>query len=461
VLTADGRTRVEADAFAGARLPGERSATRAVPKDRDLRAARRPTVRGELRRMLAAGLISPADHDARRAAYDAVARAARGARGWRRRELAGALRTVEGIAARGALTPSRLALLWLMLERNRAWWTTGPLPAPGARVRFAGSEILWQYFPGQGLHLHPLANFGRLNGLWQGRIYDDRMARLLDELLPQASERAGGLAWEYTFAWAAGKPPWASGMAQATGIQAIARAALRLGRGEAVLGVARRALALFAAPPPDGVAVGGEAGGTHFLLYSFDPDLRVLNGHLRAVIGLHDFAVDAGDAAAGALAAAGQAAALAETPLHDTGAWSLYSRGRVSRESDLGYHRLVRDFLEDLCERTAAAVLCTTGARFRAYESQPVALELRTPSARPGRVARLRVWSSKVSDLRVRIASPRGRLLLERFLARAPAGEHAIPWRVPRRRGSYAIALSARDLAGNRSAVTQAIAVGG
>ena len=35
-----------------------------------------------------------------------------------------------------------------------------------------------------------------------------------------------------------------------------------------------------------------------------------------------------------------------EVPAFDTGAWSLYSRGTVTHESDLGYHTLLRDFLE-------------------------------------------------------------------------------------------------------------------
>ena len=33
----------------------------------------------------------------------------------------------------------------------------------GQRVKFDGSELIWQYVPGQGLQFHPLANFGVLN----------------------------------------------------------------------------------------------------------------------------------------------------------------------------------------------------------------------------------------------------------------------------------------------------------
>jgi hypothetical protein len=334
------------------------------------------------------------------------------------------------------------------------------LPAAGRRVTFAGSELLWQYLPGQGLHMHPLANFGRLNGLWQGgKRYDARLAQLLDELLPLASERAGGLAWEYTFAWANGLPPWASGMAQATAVQALGRAAIRLGRGEPVLAVARRALPLFGTPAPEGVLVPGQAGGSHYLLYSFDPDLRVLNGFLQALIGLHDFATTTGDATALALFAAGDQAAQLETPTYDTGAWSLYSRGRLAEESDLGHHKLLRDFLVNLCRRTAAPAYCSAGAHFTAYLKQPPRLGLRTRGAKPRKVARVRVAVDKVSDVRVVVRSPAGTVVLDRLLARAGRGEHLLRWRAGRRRGTYSVQATASDLAGNRAAIGGGFAV--
>ena len=91
-------------------------------------------------------------------------------------------------------------------------------------------------------------------------------------------------------------------------------------------------------------------GGSHYLIYSMSPGLRVLNAFLQANTGLYDFATLTGDAKAKRLFKAGDRAARREIPKFDTGAWSLYSLG--GRESDLGYHRLVRDFLDNLCDRT-------------------------------------------------------------------------------------------------------------
>src|SRR3954471_16997501 len=127
-----------------------------------------PTFGGELARLAQGAQLDPTVAAEGRQTYLDARAAARRLTGTRRAELQGALRTVDGIAARGQLTPARVTPLALTLERNREWWTThGPLPA-GARVSFPGSELIWQAVPGQGIQIHPLANFGKLNGFWLG-----------------------------------------------------------------------------------------------------------------------------------------------------------------------------------------------------------------------------------------------------------------------------------------------------
>src|SRR5918992_3911346 len=103
--------------------------------------------------------------------------------------------TVGAIAARRQLTRSRLPALWLTLDRNLRWWYGGErLLGSGTRVEFEGSELVWQYYPGQGLQFQVLGNFGKLNGLVTGYHYDEA-SFMLDELLPLAAARAGGVAW--------------------------------------------------------------------------------------------------------------------------------------------------------------------------------------------------------------------------------------------------------------------------
>ena len=209
-------------------FPAVRSAAdqRRSRADRDA-AAKRRTVVGELDRLRAAGAIDDAAYAERRAAYEDAKRTVKKLSGARKVELGAVVSTLEDVAARGQLTASRLAPLFLTLQRNREWWTKGPLLAPGRRVGFAGSQIVWQYYPRAGIQIQVLGTFGKVNALWSSR-QTTALGQAVDELLPLAAERAGGVAWEYYFPYRAGKAPWVSSLAQGTALQALARAATRL-----------------------------------------------------------------------------------------------------------------------------------------------------------------------------------------------------------------------------------------
>jgi hypothetical protein len=451
VLGKDGRVRERDDRFLrSTEMPRPRGVAVAATA---ARKKKRRTVIGELKRLRDAGRITPEDYAARRAAYEDVKRRARRFSGVRATQMAAVIANVEAIAARRQLIPSRLHPLWLTMERNLEWWNEGPLLASGRRVEFEGSELVWQYYPGQGLQLQMLGNFGKLNGLWGGRE-NDRLAFMLDELLLLAAERAGGLAWEYYFNFGGGSPPWVSGLAQGTAVQALARSATRLRRQADVLPVAQRALVVFEAPTPQGVRVPAE-DGSHYAIYSFAPSLRVLNGFIQSLVGLHDYARLSGDPRGRALFDAAEPQARHEVPTYDTGAWSLYSRGSVTRESDLGYHDLLTDFLENLCERTDREVYCTAVENFVAYKSQPPAVEVKPRRLRGGKPGRVAFELSKISSVNLRIT--RGSKVVEaRPFGTVGYGKRTFGWDVPRRRGDYTVELAVRDLAGN-SASAQAV----
>src|SRR4051812_1037663 len=414
----------------------------------DARAAR--TFGTELTRLVREGAIDRDTSDLSRETYRSVRATVGRLSGARRLELGGALRTVEGMAARGAVTPSRLPALTLTLERNREWWTTRELLRSGARVTFPDSELVWQMVGGQGLQIHPLANFGKLNALWStGR--DQRAGELLDELLPLAAQRAGGLAWEYYFTFGGGQPPWVSGLAEGTALQSIARVATKLGRQADVFPVAAQALGVFATPAPDGVAV-ATPEGTHYALYSFAPDLRVINGFVQSLVGLFDYAQLTGDATAQALYQAGEQAARVEVPLYDTGAWSLYSRGTSFHESDLSYHVLLRDFMNGLCRRTAEPVYCVAEAHFSSYLTAPPTLRIRTTQARSRTTGAIAFDLSKMSRVGM-VVSRGGRAVYSRAATTFAYGTHSFSWPVPREPGTYVVRIGAKDLAGNAAVV--------
>jgi D-glucuronyl C5-epimerase-like protein len=422
-------------------------------------AAKPKSVARVLNDLLAQGAIDQPTRDADRAVYDDAKATAKRLTGARKAQLSGAIKAVEDINARGDLRAARLAPLFLTLQRNREWWGTQPLPASGARISFPGSELIWQYVPGQGLQLHPLADFGKLNAYAKGRKRNyPRMEQMLDELLAIAVPRGGGLAWEYYFTFDGGKPPWVSGLAQGTGLQAIARAATKLGRLPELLPTIQQGLTLFEQPPPTGVRI-RTASGAHYVQYSFWPSLRVLNGFVQSLNGLFDVAQLTGDPRAAQLFADGDREARVEVPTYDTGAWSLYSRNAITRESDLSYHTLLRDFLAQLCDRTGAQPYCTAEAHFTTYLTVPPALALRTARLRGGKPGALKFSLSKISRATVRVTGPNGNQVLAAGTGVVGRGTRAVTWKVPRKPGAYTVQVDATDLAGNAGTARGAVEV--
>jgi hypothetical protein len=450
ILVLDSNGQVRAHAATGSmkaeRRPPRRAAARTTKAKKPAR-----TVARELTRLRDRGAITPEDYALRRETYTDAKRRASKLKGLRRNELQAVIATLDAIAKRGQLTVSRVGPLFLTLERNVEWWTTGPLMTSGQRTGFEGSELVWQYYPGQGLQIQWLGTFGKLNALAKGSKRNDaRTSLLTDEVLGLASERAGGLAWEYLFTFGGGSPPWVSSLAQGTGLQALARSAQKLSRQADVLPVAQRGLEVFRTAPPEGVRVAPKAGwaGPHYAQYSFAPSLYILNGFVQSVVGLYDYATITGDATARTLYEEGERETAREVPEYDTGAWSLYSTGTARRESDRGYHELLRDFLVSLCDRTQAAVYCDTATRFTAYELEPPELALAAQRLRGGRTGTLRLRLSKISSVSVKIVSD-GKTTMSRSLGTVPYGLVRIPWAVPRRAGAYDVQVTARDLAGN------------
>ena len=425
-----------------------------------------PTFTRALQMLLASGGIDQTTYNSGIVAWSRAHRSLGRLSGTRAVEFGAVISNLQQIAAAGELTPSRLPALMLTLDRNRQWWTTGPLLSDGQRTSFSGSRIVWEYYPGQGIEIQWLGTFGEANGYWQSGHHDSDLAALLDEVVPLATKRAGGIAWEYEFNFGGGSPPWVSGMAQGTAIQSLARAAVRLKRPD-YDAVAHSALGIFQRPPPQGVRV-ATAAGAHYLLYSFASDQRVLNGFIQAVVGLYDYATLGADPAAMALFESGDAEARVEVPNYDTGAWSLYD---TSTESSLSYHLLLRDFLSHLCQRTvppptgggapaqppADEIFCTTAQNFTDYLKQPPVLTLVAPGVIHARAsARLRFTLSKVSY--VTLTLHRGGHVFQLVGEQLAHGHHGFDW-MPASAGTYELAATAYDLAGNSAQSSEQVTV--
>lgn len=443
-------------AGASASAARARAATRpragAAARPHARRAARPRTVRRELKRLLARRQIDARTQARCRRMFDRAVRTARRLGGTRGAGIANVVRNLHEIAARGDLTAARLPALFETLRRNVQWWSSGDLLSYGERVEFSDSELVWQYYPGEGIQLQVLGTFGKANGLWMARE-DRKLRALLDEMVELASTRGGALAWEYYFDFGGGAPPWTSGMSQATGIQALSRGARRLDE-PVYLEAATKALKLFRLPTPTGVRVSTGAGA-RYVIYSYAPSMAVANAFVQTLVGLHDYAEFADSRAARRLYRAGDRQARLDVRASDTGAWSLYELGGA--ESDLGYHTLLRDFLRNLCDRVRTEVYCETAADFTRYTKEPPRLRLVTRRLRVRKQALVRFDVSKVS--RVGLTIRRNGATLLSTSASVSRGGHSYGWKVPSRPGIYEVVLTGTDLAGNFGRETSTIKV--
>jgi D-glucuronyl C5-epimerase C-terminus len=409
------------------------------------KSKKKPTVDSELRRFLKSETISKGDYKAYLASWKRAKRMRRKLTGQRGTELGAVISNTDWMASVKRLEPTRLKAIFLTLDRNRELWgTRAELPGARGRTEFDGSEIVWEYYPGQGIQIQPLGTFGKANGLWTAGDQDARLARLFEEMIPLMAKRGSSSVWEYYFFFGGGRPPWASGMAQATGLQALSRSINRLERPE-WRAVIRPALKLFEIRPPTGVRIDTPAG-RHYLQYSFTPGTRIINAFLQSVIGLYEAANQLDDPIARKLAELGDAEARVELPRYDTGAWGLYELGGA--EATLDYFKLARSFLKRLCETVRASEYCNEYQTYTDYLRAPPETRLLTTATRAKRKTNLRFRLNKASNVGVAIDDPSGRNV---FFSQGDYGHgtRAVQF-TPPEEGVYAIRISAVDLNGNK-----------
>ncbi len=424
-------------------------ATRAWRSARSSSRRGRRAVYAALSRELRRKKIKAADSRRWRRSYVLSLRTLRRLSGARRTQLLYVANSVEALALSRRLTPTRMPVAFLQLERNRQYWRRLPYPATGAQVSFRGSQVLFQYFPGEGLQLHPLSTFKKANALHgfceRGEPECDEAAlrTILDEMTALAVKRGRRfIAWEYLFYFGGGYPPWMSGMAQATGIQAYARASQLLAE-PSYVETAKRALGAFETLPPTGVRTTGPAGGVHYLQYSFAPRLWIFNAFLQSLIGLHDFAKITADERAQRLYDEAEPEARKEVPLSDVGDWSRYSY--AGNESTAEYHELLREFLQSMCTRRLGAEYCDYARRYRGYQVDPPVLTYRGPAAGTAdRPVAISFTVSKLSAVELTVTRPDGRVVFSR-LATFRRGGGSFSW-TPRGPGFFTVSLGAKEL---------------
>ena len=162
----------------------------------------------------------------------------------------------------GRLTPSRAAAGVPDARAQPRLVGAGPAAAlRRSACGFAGSELVWQFYPGQGIQVQWLGHVRQgQRGL---RRQGQRPAARLLGRGPGARRRSAPAAWPSStlFQFDGGRPPWVSSLAQGTGTPgAVAR---RVAPGRPRLRPTPRAArwAIFRTPPPEGVRVATRGRG--------------------------------------------------------------------------------------------------------------------------------------------------------------------------------------------------------
>jgi hypothetical protein len=342
----------------------------------------------------------------------------------------------------------RATALFSQLRENVDYLSTHRLPRRTVDVR-GDDGVVYRWFPGKGLEFHPLANFSRLNTLTMQRNADGTR-QLADALLARAIPRHGSLLWEYSFPYGNGRPPWASGLAQAVAAQALSRAAALLGDDSLLLAAEKAYRAI-----PGKLAL-QLSTGPWVRLYGFNGEI-VLNAQLQAILSLKDYADATDDARAAAYVQRLLGAARGLFPRFDTGDWSRYELG--GGYAKWNYQVFVTDLLGKLARQTGDPFWQDASARFLDYTYRPPAVTQPEPppalAAYPvpadgflDSVAIPVTLSKRATSLTLVVA---GKVLTWSNVSR---GDHLLTWKpgTDVQPGTYPVTVRATDFAGRHRA---------
>jgi hypothetical protein len=344
-------------------------------------------------------------------------------------------------------TAPRALSLFTQVDANVSYLETHRLP--DTRVDITDDDgVVYRWFPRLGFEFHPLANFGALNNDVASNDSESTQT-LAASLLARAVPHGSRLIWEYQFRYGSGRPPWASGMAQAVAAQALARSSVLLE--DPNLGAA--AVRAFTSVSPFLLAL---PSGPWIRLYGFNGEV-VLNAQLQSIVSLFDYATTSGNPAASALAQRLMATAEKLFPRFDTGDWSRYELGGGYAPRD--YQKFVTDLLAKLAKQTGDPFWVETAQRFHAYYYDPPQVTQPTPTPA--------IWPQPLDgyldvapiqiDLSMRASvtlAVGGKVATYRL----NAGTRTLTWKPPAglQPGRYPVQVSAVSYAGNRKTYTLA-----
>lgn len=398
-----------------------------------------------------------------RATWAASATAARRARTPARRANIVAVRAyTRNLAVRGALTGDRLRPAMLSVWATTKIMRTGVYPSHEGEIVIPGEEAVFTYYSNRGVQFQPFETFKR----GMGRIYakDVVGARAIaDRMLELSTTRSNTRNWEFFFPFGGPSRPWTSAISQAEGLLFFHRLALALPEAERgpYVEAAAAMVRSLARPTSSGGLAAPEGNGRFYVMYSFNPGQRILNGHLEAILNLHRYWKSTGSADAKLAYDDGHAAVIPMMPRFDTGEWSNYLPGQ---EAEIGYHDFQMSQLLRLGRETGDPTFAEYGERFQHYREDPPELTVIGTSWRTIFPAKDGLRDSaaigfnvdKRSRVTIVVTNAAG-VEVRRLSMHVAAGRRSIRWDGHDSNGrmvatgSYTARLIATDRVGNRS----------
>ncbi len=418
---------------------------------------------------LKAQKITPAKAASFRRTWAASARTSRTAStATRRANIATVRAYATTLARRRGLTPQRLEPVFLTIKATSdILGSRRRMPRHEQEVRLPGEPLVFTYYNGRGVQFQPFETF-KLGSAYLNEATPRVGAarKVADRMLALSTTANGTTNWEFFFPFGGPSTPWRSAIAQALGLRLYSRIAQQVPDDQRApyVAAADAIVQSFARSTAGRGVAATEGSGSFYVMYSFNPRQRILNGHLESLLSLYQYSLETGSPAARQAYDRGYAALVPLIGRFDRGDWSNYQLGQ---ESDRAYHEFVTTQLAYLARETRDPLFIDYARRFRIYLEEPASLGVRVtllPSlVRPADSYRdtipIRLELNKNARVTLLVADAQGREV-RRITAAARRGINTMYWDgktaagVDAADGTYSGRFSIIDRFGRRSATT-------
>jgi hypothetical protein len=323
--------------------------------------------------------ITPAKAALFRRTWASSARTSRTARTSVRRANIRAVRAyATTLARRRGLTPQRLDGVFLSIRATSTLLASRrPLPRHEQEVRLPGEPLVFTFYRGRGIQYQPFESFKLAVSYLDAKPARVGAARrVANRMLELGATRRGALAWEFYFPFGGPATPWHSAIAQALALRLYSRLVPLVPEADRAPYVAASDAIVqsFLRSPLAGGVSTPQGTGSFYVMYSFNPRQRILNGDLESLLSLYRYSVATGSPAAKRAYDRGYAALVPLMPHFDRGDWSNYQLGQ---EATRNYHEFMTTELAYLARETNDPFFIDYARRFRIYLEDPPKLGVR------------------------------------------------------------------------------------